>query len=716
MLALNLNKVNYLQVGCTSSKSMVVIPSSKGQQKIAVGDFDGVITCFGIKKHLPQIQFKTLPSTKINRLILGAKESTGKDKIYIACGTKIKGFTKKGKQFVDFDSNLSEPVQSMFVDGVDLFLCSSYIYNHYHENSDQNYYLASDKINDIVVLTMPDGMPCLPVLACQDRSLCVINKSEKLFDIQVPGSPITLSIGHNLGGNQAKSVVYGTSDGKVGLINIDSKGYEFVWEIQNEKNYGDVLCINTYDVSNNGTQDVIIGRADGVVEIYAFDEGAEPFQHCVCNLSESITSVSGGCVCAANYQEVVVSTYTGWIYGLTTEPQQRQLGMPGSSTKAAVNTELDLKIAELAKEIEQLQQTVVIEREKYQESAKSVTATSTIPAFNINDRFILNHDDASYNLSIEVQMPIDIILLQSNVPVDLLDVEKNSAVVSYSSCAPESGNFLLATYRCQANTTRIELKIRTIEGQYGLLQAYVTPRMQPKTSQVRQYQIKPLSLHQRSHVFDEERPFNVLKLTGNFSLAEVHSWIFYTLPEVPERTPAEDEVTFYFVSTFLDTQLECKYKKGQAVFRSDNVSTISILKDVLTKEATNRKINLQIICDLNEESITNVLCRLHPKLEHQLLLAKQVQLIDGLKELQTNESDTSFMSNEYNEILNNADMLLEEFKKQPCHLERLYGMITDLYIDRHKFKGVNVKNKVAQLIEVLDSYDLDTLIQFFQQS
>ena len=36
------------------------------------------------------------------------------------------------------------------------------------------------------------------------------------------------------------------------------------------------------------------------------------------------------------------------------------------------------------------------------------------------------------------------------------------------------------------------------------------------------------------------------------------------------------------------------YRKGEAVFRSDNVSTISILKDVLTKEATKRKISLNI--------------------------------------------------------------------------------------------------------------------------
>lgn len=39
---------------------------------------------------------------------------------------------------------------------------------------------------------------------------------------------------------------------------------------------------------------------------------------------------------------------------------------------------------------------------------------------------------AAYTLSLEVPTAIDNVLLQSDVPVDLLDVEKNSAVVSYS--------------------------------------------------------------------------------------------------------------------------------------------------------------------------------------------------------------------------------------------------------------------------------------------
>ena len=56
---------------------------------------------------------------------------------------------------------------------------------------------------------------------------------------------------------------------------------------------------------------------------------------------------------------------------------------------------------------------------------------------NINDRFTLSQSDASYLLSLELETPIDNVLLQSDCPVDLLDVEKNSAVVSYSSCDPE---------------------------------------------------------------------------------------------------------------------------------------------------------------------------------------------------------------------------------------------------------------------------------------
>lgn len=53
----------------------------------------------------------------------------------------------------------------------------------------------------------------------------------------------------------------------------------------------------------------------------------------------------------------------------------------------------------------------------------------------------LSKQDSSYILILEAQTPIDNVFLQSDVPVDLLDVEKNSAVVSYSESEPKVYNY-----------------------------------------------------------------------------------------------------------------------------------------------------------------------------------------------------------------------------------------------------------------------------------
>lgn len=122
-----------------------------------------------------------------------------------------------------------------------------------------------------------------------------------------------------------------------------------------------------------------------------------------------------------------------------------------------------------------------------------------------------------------------------------------------------------------------------------------------------------------------------------------------------------------YVFKFFPLKFFFLYRKGEGYFKSDNISTISILKDVLSKEATKRKINLKIsygknffsillsfssfdipingVCsthllvgvlfhsllDVNEESVRHTLKLIHPKLEYQQLLAKKVHLIDALR-------------------------------------------------------------------------------------
>ncbi len=57
------------------------------------------------------------------------------------------------------------------VEGSNLLVCGSYVYNHYVDCRDTNYYLSSDKINDILCLPPKPDLPLCPVLACQDNTL-----------------------------------------------------------------------------------------------------------------------------------------------------------------------------------------------------------------------------------------------------------------------------------------------------------------------------------------------------------------------------------------------------------------------------------------------------------------------------------------------------------------------------------------------------------------
>ena len=100
-----------------------------------------------------------------------------------------------------------------------------------------------------------------------------------------------------------------------------------------------------------------------------------------------------------------------------------------------------------------------------------------------------------------------------------------------SKCDKQSGSTLLATYRCQETTSRLEMRFRTVEGQYGSVQLIVIAKMNPKTAQVYKVDIKPLSLHHRVNVIQEEetpRPLNHLRFTGNFTLLQVEC----VLPEL----------------------------------------------------------------------------------------------------------------------------------------------------------------------------------------
>lgn len=145
-----------------------------------------------------------------------------------------------------------------------------------------------------------------------------------------------------------------------------------------------------------------------------------------------------------------------------------------------------------------------------------------------------------------------------------------------------AGVATLATYRCQESSNRVQLRLRTLEGQHGELQALVVNRNLPKSATLLRVPVKPLSLHHRLAESNETiaaglqaawsavvksyaelastappagatshastalavpppatYPFGQLTVTGSFTLSQMHEWIAGSLPDAPARASSE---------------------------------------------------------------------------------------------------------------------------------------------------------------------------------
>ncbi|XP_026282098.1 Bardet-Biedl syndrome 7 protein homolog [Frankliniella occidentalis] len=741
---LELIRVDYSVSGITLPSTMELLPASGARlsQKVIIGDQEGVLQSFSMKKGEQQMVFKTLPGTPISRVCLGGAIGTIKDKIFISKRGEVHGYTKKGKLFLGFDTCLAESIKSMHVNASTLLLSGNTVYNQFRDCEDTGSFLSTDTINDVIALPGEKTRSLVPVLACADGVLRVLDGAELesqsrqarsqpasarspstalRHEVRVPCAPTVLHLAGQDGGDTGQNVLFGTDDGRVGMVTVTRNTTpSWRWLVDAERPGAAVSSLHCHDLAGDGDLDLIVGRDDGSVEVYAttaLDPSADAssdhdvHRRFTYSCPESVSSVRGGVLGTQGYDEVVVSSYTGMVFGLTTERVDGVASMDSQSVSLSQDARRRLQL--LRAELGALEEKVSTERDRYLAAAEDgESALSVVPYLNINHKLSLIREEAAYLLTLEAATAIDNVLVQSDVPVDVLDVDRNSAVVSFSDCEPESDNKALVTFRCQMNTTRLDVRLRTVEGRAGHLRVYVTPLVAPKCAALRVLFLPPLSLHARAHRDEagaDARPYSVLTLRGHFSLAEMHAWLAACLPDLSEKPPAEP-TTLCFQNACMSTMLICSYGKGEAEFRSDNVSTISIIKDVLSKMATGRSIHLDISCVVNPDSGPHALRLMFPVLREQAALHRDLMLLDALRDLDKEALAPKFLA-----ILDSEDDIRERVKRHPTYLDRLCGMLTDLYIDHFKFRGVNVKGRVPQLLDSVYKEPLDTLLEALLQ-
>ena len=166
-----------------------------------------------------------------------------------------------------------------------------------------------------------------------------------------------------------------------------------------------------------------------------------------------------------------------------------------------------------------------------------------------------------------------------------------------------------------------------------------------------------------------KRPMNTLQMNGDWSVRAFNSWLSQCIPDVPSRVTTE-ELELSWKSLFVGDYITASFRSESATFKSDSVTAIAILQEFLTKLAIENNVSMSNVdIDVDIQSAIHFFNLIRPKLEYHHKIHQQHAWIKALREIESHEEDTSFLSEKMREILKNSDEILREFKTSPKHLQ-----------------------------------------------
>lgn len=570
---MNLEREDLLGVGSiTHRNTLVLLPKERRQlrQKLVIGDDSGAVMCYQFRKGEPTLIFQSQAFDEPITCTTVALDKSGKDdsNIYVSQGQKVVGLSRKGKEISKLISALAEPIFNIAVDEKKMIYTGcEYIYTSYENGKDVSFFMSNDLILCLLIdtISMNSNGAMETFLGCKDNCVRVISESDCIITFQTTSAVTALETINTENSSflqmkdSKKQAIYGLDDGDVGLFEIDRKTFEtnLLWTLGDYKRVS-VSCLRYTNVlsasptpSTNPCKDeqLVVCRQDGRFEVFSFDNKAEEHTPNIVSskdVNESIKSVAVGFINSDFYAAIVIATFSGKILSFTTEPisQRAQDDSYGRSVKT-INDENRIKY--LRREIAELQKKVDKEKEKTKKSSLSSLSTkgsaatnnvlsssgshmvisnlsSAASDFPLSTKFIFDVSKSAYMLTVEVQCPIDLVLIRCQVALEVVESDIGSSVISITPShllEPASqGDFpckFLAAFRCQGSERRLSVGLRPREGEQGDVLLTVVTNAKDKSAKVAKFTLRPLSLHYRVHEFSEEerrRERNSVKFTG----------------------------------------------------------------------------------------------------------------------------------------------------------------------------------------------------------
>ena len=173
-------------------------------------------------------------------------------------------------------------------------------------------------------------------------------------------------------------------------------------------------------------------------------------------------------------------------------------------------------------------------------------------------------------------------------------------------------------------------------------------------------------MHVKVHDWNSDagnKPRCRLKLTSKMlSTAVILECISNLFPDVPPRLDEKSSsdnsiIQLKYKQCFTNAITLCEFQKNEILIESQNPTVISIAKETITNFANYRRIQFEETFTATNDTIYEFLNLIWDRLSHQQKLSRTSDLLDGLLEISMQESDLSWMSEEYREILHNQEQI-----------------------------------------------------------
>jgi hypothetical protein len=198
-----------------------------------------------------------------------------------------------------------------------------------------------------------------------------------------------------------------------------------------------------------------------------------------------------------------------------------------------------------------------------------------------------------------------------------------------------------------------------------------------------------------------------ISVRGPFSMKDAHGWIMQSLFDVPEKIVqpgegVEPEMRLAYRNTFVRSRLYLRYRKGEIDARSENPSTLAALRDFVTHAATQRKLALQMTSAPRPEGLVRTLQLLDAHVAKLNRTHAQSLLLEGLREIEAQECDLSFLAPDLREILTKAAEIAADELQREDRLKYLGVVMRRLLKDACEFyAGAPPTPKQQQALDAL---------------